>query len=294
MKLDGRTAVVTGGARGIGHATAERLLHRGVSVSIWDIDSAALEEAKQALETSLREAQSGGEKNIPEGSGPKVYTAVCDVSDPGAVSARVEQAEKEMGGIDIFINNAGYMAPGSFLDQPAEVWKRTIDINLSSIIYTCHAVLPGMYERGRGHIVNVSSAAGMVGVSGLSAYCGSKWGVYGLTESLRAEAKERSGGTVRFSSVHPMFLKTGMFEGASLSGLGSLIFPRVASHDVIAKAIVESAIRHRRKIVMRPRSLRLIALLRGLLPYALFTALSDIMNVNKSMKKWRGRSGSGE
>ena len=230
--------------------------------------------------------------------GATVYTAACDVSDPGAVTARTEQAEREMGGIDILVNNAGFMAPGTFLDQPPEVWKKTVDINLTSILYTTHAVLPGMYERGNGHIVNVSSAAGLVGVPGLAAYCATKWAVFGLTESLRHEARlqaRRAGrdsrGRVRFSSIHPIFLRTGMFEGAGLDGLGALLFPNVASHDVIAKAIVEGALVRGRRAVKRPRSLRLVMLLRGILPDAVFNGLAGITRLETSMDRWRGPEG---
>jgi all-trans-retinol dehydrogenase (NAD+) len=147
-----------------------------------------------------------------------------------------------------------------------------------------------MYRRGFGHVVNVSSAAGLVGVPGLSAYCASKWGVFGLTESLRHESHIRSGGQVKFSSVHPMFLRTGMFEGASLKGLGSIIFPCVANHDVIAKAIVEGALKRGRRVVKRPRSLRLVLLLRGLLPDAIFNGMSRILNVHTSMNRYKGAS----
>jgi all-trans-retinol dehydrogenase (NAD+) len=275
-------AVVTGGARGIGYATAYRLLREGAVVTLWDLDGEGLRAAAEEL---LGAAASGQEATSTK---QRIFTAICDVSDPQSVSQAAEQAESEMGGIDILINNAGFMAPGFLDEQPALVWKKTVDVNLTSMLITCRTVLPGMYRRGYGHVVNISSAAGMVGVPGLAAYCAAKWGAFGLTEALRKEAAARTGGRVRFSSVHPMFLKTGMFEGARLSGLGALLFPRVESHDVIAEAIVEAALKRGRRIVRRPRSLVLVPLLRGLLPDAWLAALSRLMQVDSSMQRYRG------
>lgn len=295
MKLHGLKAIITGGANGIGLATAERLIKEGVSIVLWDIDAEALEKAKERLTQAAHDgarrrdrAEKKGKRARGAGELPLVTTAVGDVGDPAAVQGMAEKAEGELGRIDILINNAGHMAPGSLLDQPVEVWKKTVDINLNALIYTIHALLPGMYRRGTGHVVNISSAGGFLGVPGLSVYCATKWAVFGLTEALREEALQSSGGKVRFSSVHPMFLRTGMFEGASLSGLGSIVFPRVASHDVIAKAIVEGALKRGRRVVKRPRSLRLVLLLRGILPDRLFNVLSRLMNVHTSMSRLEG------
>jgi all-trans-retinol dehydrogenase (NAD+) len=95
---------------------------------------------------------------------------------------------------------------------------------------------------------------------------------------------------VRFSSVHPNFLKTGMFEGAQLRGLGALLFPRVDGHDVIADAVVSAALLRGRRVVKRPRSLRLVLLLRGILPDRVFGAIGRLAKLHTSMDTWRGRS----
>ncbi|HUX14470.1 MAG TPA: SDR family oxidoreductase [Spirochaetia bacterium] len=195
MKLSGKRAVVTGGGSGIGLATAIRLLGERCIVSLWDIDAAALRRAKASL----------------DGIGGRVYTQVCDVSDSASVASAVRNAEQEMGGIDILINNAGHLAPGDFLDQPVGTWAKTIDVNVQGVLFTTHAVLSGMYERNQGHIVNVSSAAGTLGVAGLAVYAASKWAVWGLTESLRHEAWNRSKRGVRFSTVHPSYVAEGLF-----------------------------------------------------------------------------------
>ena len=100
----------------------------------------------------------------------------------------LEQAKEELSHlekVDILINNAGFVSGGEFLERPDEEWERTIDVNLTAVLYTIRAFLPEMYERNSGCIVNISSAAGTIGVAGLAVYTATKWAVWGLTESLR-------------------------------------------------------------------------------------------------------------
>jgi all-trans-retinol dehydrogenase (NAD+) len=137
--------------------------------------------------------------------------------------------------------------------------------------------------------VNISSAAGILGVPDMAAYSAAKWGVWGLTESLRHEARNR-GKDVRFSSIHPSYIATGMFEGARVSGLGSLLVPQVKNHDVIAKCIVEGALKKGKPRLIRPRSVWLAILFRGLLPDAWFQGVIRLLNVHRSMSTWKGRT----
>jgi all-trans-retinol dehydrogenase (NAD+) len=276
MNLRGKTAIVTGGAAGIGLATATRLVRAGSRVTLWDLNVEGLEAAAAELRSVSGE--------------DAVFVHRCDVTDTDRVQALVDQALEEMGGIDILVNNAGHVAPGDFLDQPASVWKTTVRVNFEAIISVTHAVLPHLYRRGSGHVVNVSSAAGLVGVPGLAVYSATKWAVWGLTEALREEAKNAGKPGVRFSSIHPNYVAHGMFEGARMTGLGGVFFPILPDHDVVAKAIVESALKRGRRCPKRPRSLRTAVLLRGLLPDAWFNALSRVLNVHASMNTWRGRS----
>ena len=146
-----------------------------------------------------------------------------------------------------------------------------------------------MYQNNFGHIINISSASSTIGVPSLSVYTATKWAVWGFTESMRFEAQNK-GKNVKFSSIHPSYIKTGMFEGAKLGFLGNLIVPLVKDHDVIAKAIVEDAISKGKYMVLRPRSLRLSILLRGILPDFLYQKMLIIMGVHKSMNSFKGRS----
>jgi all-trans-retinol dehydrogenase (NAD+) len=272
MDLKGRSAVVTGGAMGIGLATSRRLVREGCAVTIWDLNAAALGEAKKELEVL----------------GGKVFIQVCDVTDKKRVYELAKTAAAEMGQVDILINNAGYVMGGDFLECPDEVWEKTIDVNLTSMIYTIKAFLPAMYERNSGHIVNISSASATLGVPCLSMYAATKWAVWGLTESLRFEAWDRGRRGVQWSSVHPSYIAKGMFEGAKLGFLGNLIAPLLKDHDVIAEAIVESALKKGRYSPKRPWTVHLIPRLR-LLPDAWFQALVVLLGVTGSMKCWVGR-----
>jgi all-trans-retinol dehydrogenase (NAD+) len=272
MDLKGKGAVVTGGAMGIGLATSKRLVKEGCAVTVWDLNAEALEGAKKELAAL----------------GEKVFAHVCDVTDKNRVYELAKTAAAQMGQVDILINNAGYVMGGDFLDCPDEVWEKTIDVNLTSMIYTIKAFLPAMYERNSGHIVNISSASATLGVPCLSMYTATKWAVWGLTESLRFETWERGKRGVQWSSIHPSYIAKGMFEGAKLGFFGNLIAPLLKDHDVIAEAIVESALKKRRYSPKRPITVNLIPRLR-LLPDSWFQALVVIMGVTGSMKCWVGR-----
>jgi len=277
MQLHGKAAIVTGGAGGIGRAIARRLLLAGCDVELWDLDQERLDEARTDLEIDLR----------ADGV-HRVTTTAIDLTDNQAVVAASAAAIERYGDIDILVNNAGHMAPGDFLDQPAELWRTTVDVNLTAVIQVTHAFLPHFYQRGTAGVVNISSASAFVGVAGLAVYSATKWAVWGLTEALRHEARNRGARRIQFSSVHPNYISQGMFGGARIGGVGGLIFPRLRNHDVVAKAVVEAALRRGRRSPKRPRSLRLAVFLRGILPDAWFGVSARAMNVHKSMAGWHG------
>lgn len=272
MKLAGKSAIVTGGAMGIGLETVRRLLKEDVKVTIWDLNENEIESIKPELSNF-----------------GKVYFHKCDVTSNEQVTELTKIAEQEMGQVDILINNAGYVMGGNLNDQPNEVWQKTIDVNLTALIYTCRAVLPGMYKRNSGHIVNISSASSVLGVGGLSVYSATKWAVWGFTESMRFESENLGKKCVKWSTVHPSYIRTGMFEGAKLGLLGNLITPQVKNHDVIAKAIVNSCLKKGRNSPKRPRTVNLAVMMRGILPDKGFQAILRLLGIPKSMNSWKGR-----
>jgi len=275
--LKGKKAIVTGGAMGIGLATARLLLKNGCDVTIWDMNEKALASAKKEL--------------INMGLGRMVYTGQCDVTDNKKVIEMSKKAIKDMGTVDILINNAGIERHGKFAKKPITDWVKVIDVNIKAVMYVTHAILPQMYKQNSGHIVNISSAAGLLGVADMAAYCASKWGVWGFSESLRQEFIDDKI-NIKCSSVHPHFVKEGLFAGSHLNWLGELMVPRIKNHEVVAKKIVNKALKKRRNTVKIPVTLQLPVFLRGTLPdFILVFLAGKLFGVSKGMADWVGHDG---
>jgi len=199
IDLKNRTAIVTGGARGIGFAIAQRMLASGAAVVLWDIDAAAVDKAGAALQ---------GQSNGDNGSG-RVHAAVVDVTDADAIARAVAADLREVGKIDILVNNAGITGGNAPLWELApEVWRRVVEVNLVAPYLTCRAVVPHMVRAGYGRIVNIASIAGKEGNPNASHYSASKAGLIALTKSL---AKELAATGVLVNCVTPAAAKTELF-----------------------------------------------------------------------------------
>ncbi|HET9047223.1 MAG TPA: SDR family NAD(P)-dependent oxidoreductase [Casimicrobiaceae bacterium] len=191
LDFNGRAAVVTGGAAGIGYAVAERLIASGARVALWDRDPKALEAAK----TSLGEA---------------AITHALDVSDFAAVERAVRETLAAQGAIDVLVCSAGVTGPNKTVaDYPIEEWKRVFDVNVHGLFYCNRAVIPAMRERNYGRIVNIASVAGKEGNPNASAYSASKAAVIGLTKSL---GKELAQTDIRVNCVTPAAVRTAIFD----------------------------------------------------------------------------------
>jgi len=167
-RFSGRTAVITGGASGLGKAVAARIVAEGGRVSLWDLDAEGLKATA---------AEVGAE-----------HTVALDVSDQAAVAAAAKAADEALGRIDILVASAGITgATAPVHEYPLDSWRRVIDINLNGLFYCCREVAPFMIAGGYGRIVNVASVAGKEGNPNASAYSASKAGVIGLTKSLGKE-----------------------------------------------------------------------------------------------------------
>jgi len=171
-RFDGRCAVITGGASGLGKEVAKRIVAEGGSVALWDINAAMLAEAGRAAGAAM--------------------AIVLDVADPKAVATAAEQTVSTLGKIDVLVCSAGITgATGPVWEFPVDSWQRVIDINLNGLFYCCRALVPHMLENGYGRIVNVASVAGKEGNPNASAYSASKAGVIGFTKSLGKELADR-------------------------------------------------------------------------------------------------------
>ncbi|GLR53500.1 SDR family oxidoreductase [Shinella yambaruensis] len=191
IDLTGQTAVITGGAQGLGFAIARRVAASGARVALWDVDAAELQRAVAEL-------------------GEAACAVAVDITDPQAVVDAVARTEAERGPISILVNSAGIAGPNHALDDyPLDDWKRVIDINLNGAFYVNRAVVPGMKARGYGRIVNIASIAGKEGNPNASAYSASKAGVIGMTKSL---GKELAGQDIAVNAITPAAARTRIFD----------------------------------------------------------------------------------
>jgi 3-oxoacyl-[acyl-carrier protein] reductase len=194
LDLQGRHAVITGGARGIGYAAAERMLRSGAAVALWDLDAQRLAQAGEAL------AQLGS-----------VSTHAVELTDEAAVQAAVDATLAQHGGrIDILVNNAGITGGnGVTWELDPRTWRQVLEVNLVAPFLTCRAVVPHMLRHGYGRIVNIASIAGKEGNPNASHYSASKAGLIGLTKSL---GKELATQGVLVNAVTPAAAKTEIFD----------------------------------------------------------------------------------
>lgn len=193
MSVRGRGALVTGGGRGIGAATARSLAERGHRVVV----AARGGEEIEAVAAELRDG--GGE----------AWAHACDVTDPDAVEELFEAAAESLGAIDILVNNAGAAGAAPIRALELEEWNRLMAVNATAPFLCTKAVLPGMLERGWGRIVNVASVAALRGARYIAAYAASKHALLGLTRSAAAEA---AAGGVTVNAVCPGYVDTTMTE----------------------------------------------------------------------------------
>jgi len=225
--LAGRVVAITGGARGIGRATAAALIAKGARVAIGDIDEQLAQTTAQQL--------GAGTIGLP-----------LDVTDRASFAGFLDEVERRLGPLDVLINNAGIMPIGSFVDETDATTARLVDINLTGVLFGSKLALERFVPRRRGHLVQIASAAGKMGFAGGATYCATKHAVVGLSESLRAELR---GSNVDLSLVMPVVVNTEL--GSGLPETRS--FKPVEPEDV-AKAIVE-ALQTGRYEVYVPRSL---------------------------------------
>lgn len=188
-------AVVTGAGSGFGRAISLRLADRGARLVLSDIEDELLAETAE----------------LATAAGAEVRTTRCDVRDPEQVAALATLAEDELGPADLLINNAGVAVAGPMGDVPLEDWRWQIEINLFGVIYGCHTFVPRMKAQGRGWILNVASAAGLLSAPMMAPYNVTKAGVVALSETLYAEL---SGSGVHVTALCPTFFRTNIHTRA--------------------------------------------------------------------------------
>ena len=204
LDLNGRVAVITGAARGIGQAVAARALDSGAAVSLWDVDAERLDRAR--LELSGR---------------GDVSAVAVELTDEGSVQAAADATLRSHGAVDILVNNAGITGGnGAVWELTPEVWRRVLDVNLTGSFLTCRAIVPHMRQRGYGRIVNVASIAGKEGNPNAAHYSASKAGLIALTKSL---AKELAPANIVVNCITPAAARTEIFAQMTEEHLGYML-----------------------------------------------------------------------
>ena len=262
--LSGRTVLVTGGGSGLGRRMAIGAARRGARVVIWDVSA----ESGSSVRDEIRAAG-----NLAEAQ-------TVNVADKDAV----KQAAAAAGQVDVLVNNAGVVSGRQLLDATDEDIRRTFDVNVLALYWVTRAFLPGMVDRGRGTVVTVASAAGLVGVAKQSDYSASKFAAVGFNESLRAELRNGRTG-VSTLVVCPYYIDTGMFDGVRTR------FPRllpILKEEEVAAGILDAIESGRQKLVLPPL-VNLVPAAR-MLPVGAFDRLMDVLGINRTMDQFTGRA----
>jgi short-subunit dehydrogenase len=253
--LDGKVIAITGGARGIGKATATALMRKGCRVAIGDLDLALAEETAREL-------------------GGGTIALELDVTNRGSSAAFLDAAERELGPLDVVVNNAGIMPVTLFGEEADDSIKRQLDINVYGVIVGTQLAAERLRQRGGGHIVNVASAAGKAPVPGIATYSGTKHAVVGFSEAVRGELR---GTGVEVSCVMPVTVNTALTEGVG----DTLGVKKVEPEDVAAE--IADALEVPRFDVFVPSYLKYTIAIGSILPRRARETIARLMGTDKIM-----------
>jgi short-subunit dehydrogenase len=251
----GKVIAITGGARGIGKATATALVRKGCRVAIGDLDLTLAEETAGEL-------------------GGGTIALELDVTNRGSFAAFLDAAERELGPLDVVVNNAGIMPVTPFGEEPDDSIKRQLDINVYGVIVGTQLAAEQLRQRGRGHIINVASAAGKAPVPGIATYSGTKHAVVGFSEAVRGELR---GTGVEVSCVMPVTVNTALTEGVG----DTLGVKKVEPEDVAAEIV--DALEVPRFDVFVPSYLKYTLAIGSILPRRARETIARLMGTDKIM-----------
>ncbi|MCG9788583.1 SDR family NAD(P)-dependent oxidoreductase [Vibrio mediterranei] len=255
-----RTVLVTGGASGMGKAYVERAVAEGAkTVIIWDLNQDAMEQVKQEFHNN--ETQ--------------IYTFQVDVTDTQLVYQTAEIILKNIGAVELLINNAGIVVSEHFIDHDPRKIDLSMQINSTAPMHIARAFLPAMAEVDEGHIVNIASGAGFMHCPRITVYCASKWAMLGWSQGLRVELAETLP-HIKVTTVTPGHIDTGMFAGAH-----SKLMPMISTDEMVDA--VWKGIKKNKILVARPRAVGVIPFIRGLVGFRGWDWISKITGTNDFM-----------
>lgn len=260
--------LITGGASGIGKLMGKSAIEKGcTSLVLWDINTATLDETVKELSASHK----------------NVFGYTVDVSDQAQIVTAAQRVKKEVGAVDILINNAGIVVGKYFHEHTHGDIDRTMSINADAMMHVTLEFLPEMIKKNNGHIVTIASAGGMVGNPKMSLYVASKWAAIGWSDSIRLEM-EKLGNNVKVTTITPYYINTGMFAGVKSSFLIPIVSPEYAVRKIIR------GIEKDKLYVRMPLLVYTLQFIKGILPTRLFDLfVGKWLKVYSTMDEFTGR-----
>jgi len=265
--LRDKRVLLTGGASGIGKAIATRLAAEGAVLLLVDVNAPLLTETANELARA----------------GARVSTYVLDLTATSRITGLREEVHRGGGPIDVLVNNAGIVFGGAFLDVPLERHLTTYRVNTEGLVAMTHAFLPDLLAGSDGHVVNIASASGFIGLPFGATYASSKWAVIGFSESLALELELQGHRHVHVTSVCPSYVATGLFDGAKAPRT-----TRLLTAERVAELTVRAVLANR-PYVRAPWLVKFTPAMKGLVPFRVFYRVAAWLGVNTSMMAWRGR-----
>jgi len=292
----GARVLITGAASGMGRLYAERAVREGArAVVLWDRDEEGLTRLTDQLRREVLAGRTATAWGAPAGSpssaggsaaGTSVHPYVVDLRELGGIAQAAQSVRKELGGVDVLVNNAGIVRGKFFWEHDnGDDTRATMQVNALAPMYTTREFLNGMIASPReARIVNIASAAGTLGNPRMSVYAASKSAVIGWSDSLRLELEQQGYGHVKVTTVAPSYIDTGMFEGAR----GPLLTPILTPEYVVDR--VWRAMLAGKPVLLLPWSVGLAKTLKGVLPTRAWDALAGgVFGVYSSMDEFTGR-----
>jgi all-trans-retinol dehydrogenase (NAD+) len=261
-----KRVLITGGAQGMGREMALAFADEGAQIALADIN-------QEKLEKTREEVQSRG---VP------CRAFGMDVTDERSILKARDDIKRDIGSVDVLVNNAGVVFGGPFLDTPLEKHFATYRVNILGVVAVTHAFLPILIDRPSAHLVTIASASGLIGLPDGSTYASSKWAAIGFSESIRLELKLHGHSHVKVTTVCPSYIGTGMFEGARPPKLTAMLDPAKLARRIV-KAVKKEEI-----LVLEPWLVKVTPIIRGVLPPILSDLVSDLFGATSSMEQWKG------
>ncbi|XP_027788717.2 epidermal retinol dehydrogenase 2 [Marmota flaviventris] len=266
----GEIVLITGSGSGLGRLLALQFARLGSVLVLWDINSEGNEETLQMAR---------------EAGAMRVHAYTCDCSRKEDVYRVANQVKKEVGDVSILINNAGIVTGKNFLDCPDELMEKSFDVNFKAHLWTYKAFLPAMIANDHGHLVCISSSAGLVGVNGLADYCASKFAAVGFAESMFVETFALKQKGIKTTIVCPFFIKTGMFEGCMTRC--PLLLP-ILDPEYTVRKIVDAILQERLYLCI-PKFIYLMLFLKSFLPAKTGLIIGEYLGILESMEGFTGQ-----